>query len=67
MADNKDNKGKIKFSPYWIYGVIILAMLAFNMSVYLNKTTQEITKYKFEDLVRSGDVAKVEVLSLIHI
>jgi len=62
MADNKDNK-KVKFSPYWIYGLIILAMLAFNMSVYLNNTTKEITKYNFEELVRAGDVEKVKVIN----
>jgi len=63
MANKKDNNGKVKFSPYWIYGVVILGMLAFNMSVYLNNTTKEITKYKFEELVRSGDVQKVEVVN----
>ncbi len=63
MADNKDNKKKVKFSPYWIYGLIILAMLAFNMSVYLNNTTKELSKYQFEDLVRAGDVEKVEIVN----
>jgi cell division protease FtsH len=63
MADNNDNRKKVKFSPYWIYGLIILAMLAFNMSVYLNNTTKEINIYKFEDLVKAGDVKKVEVVN----
>ncbi len=63
MANKKENNGKIKFSPYWIYGIIILALLAFNMSVYLNNSTKTIDHYKFEELVKDGEVKKVRVVN----
>ena len=60
----KENKPKkIKFNSYWLYGMIILAMLIFNMSVYINNSTKDITEVDFVELVKSGDVDIVTVIN----
>jgi len=60
----KENKPKkIKFNSYWIYGMIILAMLIFNMSVYINNSTKDITEVDFVELIKSGDVENVTVIN----
>ena len=67
MEDNnkKDNKTPQKFNlnSYWIYGIIILAILAVNMSVMITTKTEEITQGKFEEIAQSGDIEKVEVVN----
>lgn len=60
----KENKPKkIKFNSYWIYGMIILAMLIFNMSVMINNSSKEISEVDFVELIKSGDVDKVTVVN----
>ena len=70
MSDNLNNKGsdpkgpkRVNINSYWIYGIIILVILAINMSVYLTNKTQTITMGKFEDMARSGDIDSVSVIN----
>jgi len=64
----KDNKNikekKPKFSPYWIYGIILSLFLVFtlfnNSGVDSGNTTNPTQFFKF---VRDGDVAKVEIIN----
>ena len=64
----KDNKNikekKPKFSPYWIYGIILSLFLVFtlfnNSGVDSGNTTNPTQFFKF---VRDGDVAKVEIVN----
>ncbi len=72
MSDSR-NQNKNKLDPkspkrlnmnsYWIYGIIILVILAINMSVYLTNKTQNITMGKFEEMAKSGDVDSVVVIN----
>ncbi|SEQ81398.1 cell division protease FtsH [Hyunsoonleella jejuensis] len=63
--DNKNTKdNKPRFSPYWIYGIILSLFLVFtlfnNSGIDTGNTTNPTEFFKF---VRDGDVAKVEVVN----
>jgi cell division protease FtsH len=66
MANDKKNikDNKPKFSPYWIYGIIIAILIA--MSVFGNSGYQEenlTNPTQFFQFVKDGDVAKVEIVN----
>jgi cell division protease FtsH len=66
--DNKLNNKKPKFSPYWIYGIIIVIFLGIQVisggmgSTVGTPTTQD----KFFDYLRNGDVEKLVVINRIQ-
>jgi cell division protease FtsH len=61
--DNKQNKNPQKFNlnSYWIYGIIILAILAVNMSVVMSSKTEDITMLKFKEVAEAGNVKEIEI------
>jgi len=66
MSDNKKNtpQKKPKFNSYWIYGLIIIALIA--VSVFSGDTVSDknnISQYQFFEFVKSGDVKKVELIN----
>ncbi len=62
-----DSPNKKKFNVYWIYGAIIIAVLAINYIGASNKT-QEITRKQFEEeMLKSGDVEKIVVVNKDHV
>ncbi len=67
MENNKkrDNKNPQKFNlnSYWIYGIIILVVLAVNMSVMIGNKTEEITTLQFKNKAKAGEIEKVEVVN----
>ena len=67
MADNKENKNqkpeKKSFSSYWFYAFIIVFLVGINMVMTLVSQPKEITLNKFEEIVRAGDVDRVEVIN----
>ena len=66
MANDKKKikENKPKFSPYWIYGIIIAILIA--MSVFGNSGYQEdslTNPTQFFQFVKDGDVEKVEIVN----
>ncbi len=63
--ENNENNGPKKFNlnSYWIYGIIILAILAINLSVMVNTKTKDITLGQFEQMARAGEVEKLEIVN----
>ncbi|MFB9055772.1 ATP-dependent zinc metalloprotease FtsH [Mariniflexile ostreae] len=66
MAKDKKNikENKPKFSPYWIYGIIIALLIA--MSVFGNSGYEEdnlTNPTQFFQFVKDGDVEKVEIVN----
>ncbi len=59
---NEDPK-KINVNSYWIYGAIILFILALNLYLHLESQTPTIGMDKFEDIVKDGDLDHVNVLN----
>jgi AFG3 family protein len=61
---NPDKKpGRFSFNSYWIYGSIILGLIIFNLMFLGEMTTETINFQRFEQLVKNGDVAKLEVVN----
>jgi AFG3 family protein len=63
--ENNENNGPKKFNlnSYWIYGIIILAILAINFSVMVTNKTKDITLGQFEQMARAGEVEKIEIVN----
>tara|TARA_R110002050_G_scaffold104052_6_gene213331 strand:- start:35808 stop:37772 length:1965 start_codon:yes stop_codon:yes gene_type:complete len=70
MAKDKKNikDNKPKFSPYWIYGILIALFLGFQL--FSNSGYEEgnkITSSDFFKYLEDGDVKKVEVITNTHV
>ncbi len=58
-----DPHKKSKFSIYWVYGAIIVAVLAINY-ISASKKTVEVSRKQFEEeMLKPGDVEKVVVVN----
>ncbi len=53
------NKKKNRFNIYWIYGIIFVAIVAYNMFRGVSSTGVETTQQKFYEMVKQGDVEKI--------
>jgi len=60
---NSEDPKKINVNSYWIYGAIILFILALNLYLHLESQTPTIGMDKFEDIVKDGDLDHVNVLN----
>ncbi len=59
--NNKDNKPK--FSPYWIYGILIAIFLGYSLlNSGIEENSDSITTAQFFDYLEDGDIAKVDVI-----
>ncbi len=68
MAENNENNNdkksdKKNLSSYWFYAFIIVFLVGINMVMTFVSRPQEITLNRFEEIVRNGDVDKVEVIN----
>ena len=65
MANDKKNinENKPKFSPYWIYGILIALFIGFQ--VFSSSTSQDgsaTTPSEFFKYLEDGDIAKVDII-----
>ena len=67
--ENKDKNGngggpkKINFNSYWIYGIIILVLIAIQMITAMSINTKTISQGQFEEIALDNDIEKVEVIN----
>ena len=61
--DNKPGNNKIQFNSYWVYGVIILVILALNIYIHYQSQTQTTTMRGFIKMVEANDVADIKVVN----
>ncbi len=61
--ENKNTPNKFNINSYWIYGLIILGILAINFYVSFNSQVEQIDLYAFEDKVKAGEVDKIEIIN----
>ena len=59
----EEPKNKFNFNTYWIYGIIILAIIGVNLFNLVNYTGDPITRNRFEEMVHDNAVDKVEVIN----
>jgi cell division protease FtsH len=65
MSDNKKvNNKKPKYSPYWVYGIIIVIFLAINVFSGLGSSTgSHTTPSEFFKYLKDGDIDKVQIVN----
>ncbi|MEO8772291.1 MAG: ATP-dependent zinc metalloprotease FtsH [Ferruginibacter sp.] len=55
-------KKKSKFNIYWIYGIVFLSIIAYNMYRGVNSTGEETDQQKFYEMLKQGDVEKIKTI-----
>ncbi|MFT3909958.1 MAG: ATP-dependent zinc metalloprotease FtsH [Ferruginibacter sp.] len=55
-------KKKSKFNIYWIYGIVFLSIIAYNMYRGVNSTGVETDQQKFYEMLKQGDVEKIKTI-----
>ena len=61
--ENKPNAPKLKFSPYWIYGAIFIALIAFQFFNSGSLASKTLSKNKFEEVLFDNDIEKIIVVN----
>ncbi|MBS1495341.1 MAG: ATP-dependent zinc metalloprotease FtsH [Bacteroidetes bacterium] len=64
MPPGGDNsqRPKGKFNIYWVYGLIIVALIVFNFYRSVNPAGVETDQQKFYEMVKQGDVDKIKTI-----
>jgi AFG3 family protein len=57
-----DDKKKPKFNIYWVYGIIFLTIIAWNLLRTVNSAGIQINQQQFYSMVLQGDVAKIKTV-----
>ncbi|KXK40489.1 MAG: ATP-dependent zinc metalloprotease FtsH [Saprospiraceae bacterium] len=61
--ENKNNPPKFNINSYWIYGLILLGILAVNIYVSLNSQVADININDFKEMATKDEVDRVEVIN----
>jgi cell division protease FtsH len=56
------NKSKSKFNIYWIYGIVFLAIISYNMFRNVSSTGIETDQLKFYEMLKQGDVKEIKTI-----
>ncbi len=62
-GQNKKPKSNFNFSSLWIYGIIILVFIVFNLFGSGTFDNKPITMSRFEKIARAGDIQKLEIVN----
>ena len=57
-----DGPKKNKFSIYWVYGIIFVAMIAWNLMRNVNSVGMETNQQAFYSMVKQGDVESITII-----
>ncbi len=68
MSSKNKNRNPLKgpgkgFNAYWIYGLIILALIGVNLYSLTSYRNDPISFSRFEKMLRNGDIEKLEVVN----
>ena len=61
--ENKSNMPKFKFSSYWIYGAIFIAIIAIQFFNSGDLASKSISKNKFDEILKDNDIKKIVVVN----
>ncbi len=61
--DNKTNMPKFKFSSYWIYGAVLIAIIAIQFFNSGDLASKSISKNKFDQILQDNDIKEIVVLN----
>ena len=62
-SNKSPNTPKLKFSPYWIYGAIIIAIIAFNFLNSGGMSSKKISKNEFFEILKDNDIKEIAVIN----
>jgi cell division protease FtsH len=60
---NTEKKPRFNINSYWIYGIIILILVGFNLLYMPDGNRKSINFQQFAEFVRQGDVDRLEVIN----
>ncbi|MBK8518595.1 MAG: ATP-dependent zinc metalloprotease FtsH [Saprospiraceae bacterium] len=63
QPENKNNPNKFNINSYWIYGLIILSILAVNFYVSFNSQVEQININDFVDKAKVDEIEKIEIIN----
>ncbi len=55
-------KKKNKFNIYWIYGIVFIAMISYNLFRNVNSAGLETDQQKFYEMLKQGDVEEIKTI-----
>ncbi len=55
-------KKKSKFNIYWIYGIVFIAMISYNLFRSVNSAGLETDQQKFYQMLKQGDVEEIKTI-----
>lgn len=61
LGDDPQKK-KNRFNIYWIYGLVFLSIIAYNLIRNVNSLGVETDQQKFYEMVKQGDVEKIKTI-----
>ncbi len=61
--ENTERKPKLSFNSYWIYGIIILILIGFNLIYMPDSNRKTINLQQYAEFAKEGDVEKLEVIN----
>ena len=62
-SNKSPNTPKLKFSPYWIYGAIIIAIVAYNFLNSGGMASKKISKNEFFEILKDNDIKEIAVIN----
>ena len=61
--DNKSNMPKFKFSSYWIYGAVLIAIVAIQFFSSGDLASKSISKNKFDQILNDNDIKEIVIIN----
>ncbi|APZ48001.1 peptidase M41 [Polaribacter reichenbachii] len=61
--ENKNNLPKFKFNSYWIYGAILIIIIAVQFFSSGDLASKSISKNKFDEILKDNDIKEIVVLN----
>ncbi len=59
---DEPEKKKNRFNIYWVYGIIFLTIIAYNLYRNVNSTGLQTDQQKFYEMVKQGDVEQIKTI-----
>jgi AFG3 family protein len=61
--DNKPNPGRFNMNSYWIYGIILLAIISINVYVEYVSAAESISIIELEAKIKAGEVESLDIIN----
>ncbi|GAB5552677.1 MAG: ATP-dependent zinc metalloprotease FtsH [Saprospiraceae bacterium] len=62
-ADNRPGGNNNRFNSFWIYGIIALAIIGFQLISNMGTTQEQVDEYRLKQMVVKNDVEKILVIN----